>query len=109
MITDESKTAEVYSKAALFINACNMEVTAERMQKVLQVLGFPFRAKLAEMFEISPHMFNEMMTCVSVAPAAVAAQPTGAQEETTQDASEKEAKKEEPEEDGEIDFGEMFF
>lgn len=108
MMTDESRTADVYSKAALFINACNMEVTAERMQSVLQVLGIPFRAKLAEMFEIPPHKFNELMTCVSAAPAAAAAPSAAAQVEAAQNAPEKEEKKDEPEDDGDIDFDCMF-
>lgn len=108
-MTDESKTEKVYSKAALFINACNMEVTVERMQNLLQVIDFPFRAKLAEMFEFPPQKFNEIMECVTAAPAAVAAHPAAAQEEVALRAPEKETKKEEPEEDGDIDFGDMFF
>ncbi|KAL0265961.1 UNVERIFIED_CONTAM: hypothetical protein PYX00_011678 [Menopon gallinae] len=93
MMTNESKTMEVYSKAALFINACNME------------------ARLAELFEIPPHKLNEMMMSVSAAPTVAAVQPAAVQETAAKDAaSAKDAKKEVPveEEEEDIDFGDMF-
>lgn len=106
-MTQENRIADAYPLSALFINACNLEVTKERIGSLFQVLGIPCQTKLAEMFELSPAKINDLVSTVSAAPAAAAPQPAEKAEEEKE--APKEAPKEEDDEDDEeIDFGSLF-
>lgn len=107
-MTQESKITEAYPLSALFINACNQEVTKDRIGSLFEVLNIPCQAKLAEMFEMSPAKFNEIILTVSAASAQTAAAPAAAQKEVKAAPKKEEEKEEEQEEDANIDFGDMF-
>ncbi|EPR78487.1 60s acidic ribosomal protein [Spraguea lophii 42_110] len=97
--------SELYSKAALFIYSCGLEVTSENMKGVFEQMGVEFNKKVAEMFIFPNEKYDELVSSVS-APSAVSA---GAGASNATEAKEDEPKQEEKaEEDVDVDFGDLF-
>jgi ribosomal protein L12E/L44/L45/RPP1/RPP2 len=97
---------DAYPLSALFIHACGMEVTQERIKTVFKTLGVEFKPRFGELFSLPGERYEELLAGVSSVSAAPVAQAPVATEEKK---VAEEEPKEEAEEDGfGLDFDDLF-